>query len=483
MLATSAGKKRDHAESVAEPCVGCSSQGTRESLAVGSRGHALRYGSSVGAGPAPMESLEELQGLLSWLRAEGAELDGLCFRRDCRGGMGVFAARTFSPGDVVATIPQRCILTAELAKSSELGVAAFAAASEWGCRHLCTDEVLLWIFMCAGRASRSHPFHAYLSALPETSPEPVCWPKDLRDELRQTPVGAAVDVALREMQLCFDQFVSRLPERLPHLLPDRCLGSVHALLWARGMCFSRAYNAQALFTQAAGQKVSAETVLSAVWVGDKTGGDVDVVRTHGKAQSVLLPLFDLLNHRAGQNVTWTADDRGVRFQIGERLKLGDEVFNDYGARSNEDLLFAHGFCLRDNPMDAVALWMQSQPQCSSTRTRFMLRRRQEGGVPSELWRLLASAQAAEDPARDSDEQVVVGVKEVMLLAQALQEKLQHDSLTSMQGEDWHRLHFTGPPADDYQAKRLFVAMYRQGQRDVLREALASLAELLDEAPA
>ena len=32
-----------------------------------------------------------------------------------------------------------------------------------------------------------------------------------------------------------------------------------------------------------------------------------------------------------------------------------QVFNNYGARPNEELLFSHGFCLRDNAMDAVSL--------------------------------------------------------------------------------------------------------------------------------
>ena len=137
--------------------------------------------------------------LLAWLHECGAEgLDDLHIRDDGLGGLCVFARRIFAAGDRIASLPQRCVLSARAAEESELGKAVRAAAAAMGptCEALVTEEVLLWIFLSVGRTDAAHPWHAYLASLPATSPEPTCWPAELRDELASTPVGASVSAAL-----------------------------------------------------------------------------------------------------------------------------------------------------------------------------------------------------------------------------------------------------------------------------------------------
>ena len=131
--------------------------------------------------------------LLGWLSECGTEgLDQLSVRPTAD-GLGVFAKRSFSPGDRIASLPQRCVLSARAAEDSELGRAVRTAASAMGptCEALCTEEVMLWVYMAVGRVDPAHPWHAYLASLPATSPEPACWPQELRDALAATPVGAS----------------------------------------------------------------------------------------------------------------------------------------------------------------------------------------------------------------------------------------------------------------------------------------------------
>ncbi|KIJ60469.1 hypothetical protein HYDPIDRAFT_98705 [Hydnomerulius pinastri MD-312] len=80
---------------------------------------------------------------------------------------------------------------------------------------------------------------------------------------------------------------------------------------------------------------------------------------------VLLPGVDLLNHKRGQRVSWEvscseAKQGGtlsgtVSVISNEELKEGQEVFNNYGAKANDELILGYGFSLPDNPDDKITL--------------------------------------------------------------------------------------------------------------------------------
>lgn len=64
----------------------------------------------------------------------------------------------------------------------------------------------------------------------------------------------------------------------------------------------------------------------------------------------MLPFFDMLNHRTGQQIVWEAEGGDVVFRAsGCDIEPGDEVCNNYGGgRSNEELLFYYGFAESDS---------------------------------------------------------------------------------------------------------------------------------------
>ncbi|GAA5975503.1 hypothetical protein JCM10908_005181 [Rhodotorula pacifica] len=88
---------------------------------------------------------------------------------------------------------------------------------------------------------------------------------------------------------------------------------------------------------------------------------------------VLFPGIDLLNHRPTARVTWSSDVRGagsgsvtggeekggsLTIVLDELVPAGTQVFNTYGAKSNEELLLGYGFVLPSppsNPADILAL--------------------------------------------------------------------------------------------------------------------------------
>ncbi|KAL0073939.1 hypothetical protein J3Q64DRAFT_1853861 [Phycomyces blakesleeanus] len=68
----------------------------------------------------------------------------------------------------------------------------------------------------------------------------------------------------------------------------------------------------------------------------------------------LIPFFDFANHASTPNIRWQLGVDGldlVRFENGPSVLVpGQELFLSYGEKSNQELLFLHGFCLDDNPV-------------------------------------------------------------------------------------------------------------------------------------
>lgn len=71
--------------------------------------------------------------------------------------------------------------------------------------------------------------------------------------------------------------------------------------------------------------------------------------------AMLLPVVDLLNHSPKANVSWDCHDDVFDFISHDPSAPGDQVFNNYGQKGNEELLLAYGFCLDDNSADSVCL--------------------------------------------------------------------------------------------------------------------------------
>lgn len=71
--------------------------------------------------------------------------------------------------------------------------------------------------------------------------------------------------------------------------------------------------------------------------------------------AMLLPVIDLLNHNPRAKVTWSTLENTFEFESEDQLSPGEQLFNNYGQKGNEELLLAYGFCLEDNSADSVCL--------------------------------------------------------------------------------------------------------------------------------
>ncbi|KAM3503877.1 hypothetical protein MY11210_008556 [Beauveria gryllotalpidicola] len=61
--------------------------------------------------------------------------------------------------------------------------------------------------------------------------------------------------------------------------------------------------------------------------------------------SVLLPLFDIGNHDMTVPVRWQRDGDGCALRTGRAHQPGEQVFNNYGLKTNAELLLGYGFMI------------------------------------------------------------------------------------------------------------------------------------------
>lgn len=82
-----------------------------------------------------------------------------------------------------------------------------------------------------------------------------------------------------------------------------------------------------------------------------------------KLLSMLIPFVDFLNHKPYTLINWDAHDgKNFRLVAGETVAEGQEAFNNYGAKGNEELLLGYGFCIKNNPFDTVPLKLGFNPK-------------------------------------------------------------------------------------------------------------------------
>ncbi|KAL9095759.1 MAG: hypothetical protein Q9165_002191 [Trypethelium subeluteriae] len=84
---------------------------------------------------------------------------------------------------------------------------------------------------------------------------------------------------------------------------------------------------------------------------------------------VLFPILDAFNHDHSAEVNWSIEKDSFTMTLEEPKKEGEEVFNNYGRKANEELLMGYGFCVSQNPWDRFALAFRPPPVAIQNRLR------------------------------------------------------------------------------------------------------------------
>lgn len=79
---------------------------------------------------------------------------------------------------------------------------------------------------------------------------------------------------------------------------------------------------------------------------------------------ILFPVVDILNHSVTAKVEWDFKPHTcftLRCLESSTFKEGEELFNNYAPKQNDELLLGYGFCLEDNPIEQFALKLAFPP--------------------------------------------------------------------------------------------------------------------------
>ncbi|GAA5986198.1 hypothetical protein JCM11641_002886 [Rhodosporidiobolus odoratus] len=222
---------------------------------------------------------------------------------------------------------------------------------------------------------------------------------------------------------------------------------------------------------------------------------------------VLFPGIDMLNHRPTAKLTWSSDVHvetagtgedgkkgkgSLTIVVDEALEADKQVFNTYGAKANEELLLGYGFVLPSNPADFVALKLSLPPSCSPAlfnlihalkldNLRHFVSR--NGEIPPELlaqMRLLVASPEEIEEVETRSKSTQAGVESVSFISWENELDVL-DALEGMLVSKLQALETGGEVSGDVREEvKEMVEIYRRGQLDILRAAVAYRDKISEE---
>eukprot|EP00301_Raphidiophrys_heterophryoidea_P002780 c11288_g1_i1.p1 GENE.c11288_g1_i1~~c11288_g1_i1.p1 ORF type:complete len:522 (-),score=145.23 c11288_g1_i1:598-2163(-) len=267
------------------------------------------------------KSVEE-ENFVGWLKAIGATLKGVDLANFTNPIFhnyklrGVKATQDIKSGDQILSVPGDMVLSSITALSSPL-----APVFKENPQFFTDDQVLLAVFLM---------FEFQNAAASKWAPHLVVFPIRFHtsceyspSELRQLEGSVLHDETIGRQALFQDEFNTLFPflaQKYPHLLDiEKCTFTFYK--YARLIVQTRAF----------GMHIDGRVVVG------------------------IVPFADMLNHNPRAKIAWKFDHtvNVFRMYTEEPYKKGDQVYNNYGPRSNRRLLLDFGFTIDDNPYDFV----------------------------------------------------------------------------------------------------------------------------------
>ena len=440
------------------------------------------------------DSFRRMLRLLNEHGAQGLDVSNIKFAPSMRCGssLGCFAAKPFSEGEVIFSIPRSLMFGLNQCIDSPASrlLRVFDSAR-------LTSELLIWIGMVQHRENPSSHFYHYFNSLDRVSPSPMCWPVELLNALAETNIKPSLDGARKALLRHFDLIVAAhayykaAGDVGACRLLDPSLLSLDALSWARGTYLSRRYPG----------KLGLEVSVPLGCLDGREDGLGGI--------GVLIPVLDILNHDSSHDYlllqvsnSGLGSDRSPCTRNGEHFLqvicqracgAGEELFSNYGRMGNEQLLFAFGFAIDHNEHETVAVRPRLPPSMLWSGVHslgtHLVKRGGFSSVPPLLWKALGlccgrnefasafiDAELGLDQYGGDDKgEVEVGLDEIEALCHFASNKL-----SALKMSDERALEITDANATEYKMECSSIVAYRRGQEEVLSALVEELAALLEE---
>ncbi|KAJ3236450.1 hypothetical protein HDU81_010745 [Chytriomyces hyalinus] len=275
--------------------------------------------------------------LLNWAENNGAVVSNMRFTDTGLSPRGVSAKCAIPQGNLIASIPEKIILSSATITASPAGTKLnsflLASAAETQLLESKGDPFARQVFTLSCFLAHEH-FHAkssfwqpYLESLPTDFNLPISWPLI---ESNAFLSGTNLHFIVQERQALIREWTD-LANRA--LAPTKF--TVDQILWAYSAISSRSFPRHASRSQF--DSINELEVL---------GKGLEV------SEICLYPILDMMNHKYGQEIIWeTSKETGVKFLAASDIHENDELWNNYGSKGNELLLANYGFVLPSNPSD------------------------------------------------------------------------------------------------------------------------------------
>ncbi|KAF1828582.1 SET domain-containing protein [Decorospora gaudefroyi] len=273
--------------------------------------------------------------LVAWFTQNGGQLNGdvqIVFS-DSRG----FHMRVVKPfsSPVVASCPLKLTLSCLNLDPNQEEVLVVDSPLQQ-CRGEIPDHILTYLLLIEQRKrGNESPWHAYIACLPmpESMNTPLWFDNDDMVFLAGTSLAPAAKEKKGELHQHWEHALTVMKER-GIALADGIDFTSDLLLWAATIFTSRAFISTHILPER-------ETI------------------------PILFPVIDIPNHSVSAKVEWDFQPRlsfALKCLEGASLHPGQELFNNYAPKQNDELLLGYGFCLEDNPIEQFALKLAFSPQ-------------------------------------------------------------------------------------------------------------------------
>lgn len=307
------------------------------------------------------DNLADINVFLTWLNENGAHMENIRLEYLSEFNRTAILKKDLKAGEVIASIPQSLIITQEIAEDSVVGrtITKYLENQPEEVKDLTlSGRIYLCSFLIYEKyeTKEKSPFSRYLWTLPEEYDDPLWWTEEqIQLELDETNLSYYIkerrDLLKSEYNVieeaCKDTDLFKSSNAL----------SWKNFLWAYSSIYSRGFPSRATRAHKIGEdkeddtnpneKPTIKDIIKTKTTHEFSIGNPEVE----KCNFCLWPGIDMLNHRRGQRITWKVENGMVHFITDEDLTAGNECFNNYGPKGNEEFLMGYGFCIENNPDD------------------------------------------------------------------------------------------------------------------------------------
>lgn len=179
--------------------------------------------------------------------------------------------------------------------------------------------------------------------------------------------------------------------------------------------------------------------------------------------SMLVPIIDSVNHKPQTPIHWEGTvDGSFDLRSAYNIEKGQEIFNNYGAKGNEELMFGYGFALENNKFDIVSLKLNLGSQIKE-----ILKEKGISNVPGDSIFHISSEFPLPMNLQKVFSVIVGGSRQKENIADICGLRALQKSLANK----WFNLTSNVPKGDPANLKQRFAKYYRDGQIRILERAL------------